>query len=167
MVEQNFERTRWNTQQFIDLIREHPCLWQIRNKNYKNKTMRSVNLNTLIKPLMSTVNCVVTPEIIMKKLHTLRSQYRREVKEMKTSQKSGAGTDNLYLPRLWCYHTLAFLGDGDTPPDSTSNLDELLIAAAACETLLSWMSTTHLQPPHQSSAQAIVCAGLSYTSCQW
>ena len=65
--------------------------------------------------------------MIMKKLHTLRGQYHREVKEMKTSQKSGAATDDLYLTRLWCYHTLAFLGDRDTPPDSTSNIDELLI----------------------------------------
>ena len=103
--------------------------------------------NTLTKQLMSTVNCVITPEIIMKKLHTLRSQYRREVKEMKTSQKSGAGTDDLYLPRLWCYHTLAFLGYGDTPPDSSLNLDELLIAAAACEAVL---SSVHTNPPTAS-----------------
>ena len=34
----------------------------------------------------------------MKKLHTFRSQYCREMKEMKTSQKSGAGADHLYLP---------------------------------------------------------------------
>ena len=65
---------------------------------------------------------------------------------MKTSQKSGAGTDDLYLPRLWCYHTLAFLSDGDKPPDSTSNLDELLLAAAAREAQLSWMFTTPPTP---------------------
>ena len=29
---------------------------------------------------------------------------------------------DLYLPRLWCNHALSFLGDGDTLPDSTSNL---------------------------------------------
>ena len=49
----------------------------------------------------------------MKKFHTLRSQYRREVKEMKTSQKSGAGTDDLYLSKLWCYDALALFGDGE------------------------------------------------------
>ena len=65
-------------------------------------------------------------------MHTLRDQYHREVKEMKTSQKSGVGTDDLqYLSRLWCYDVLAFHGDGDTPRDSTSNLDELQIADAA------------------------------------
>ena len=65
---------------------------------------------------------------------------------MKTSQKSGAGADHLYLPRLWCYHTFTFLGHGDTPPDSFSNLDELIIAAAAHEALLSGVFPT--QPPH-------------------
>ena len=64
---------------------------------------------------MSTVNCVVTPAMIMKKLHILKSQYRREVKEMKTSQKSGVGTDDLYLPRLSCYDALVLLGDVVTP----------------------------------------------------
>ena len=132
MTEQNFEWTCWNTQQFIDLIREHPCLWQVRNTNYENKTVMSVSLNTLTKQFTSPINCVITSEMIMKKLHTLRGQYRREVEEMKTLQKSGASTDHLYLSILWCY-ALAFLSDGDTTWDSTSNLDELLIATAVRE----------------------------------
>ena len=66
---------------------------------FKNRR-RALLSNTLTKQLMSTVNCVITPEMIMKKLHTLRGQYCREMKEMKTSQKSGADTDDLYLPRL-------------------------------------------------------------------
>ena len=65
---------------------------------------------------------------------------------MKTSQKSGAGTDDLYFPRLWCYDALAFLGDEDTPRDSTSNLDVLLIAAAVCEALLSSVPTNPPNP---------------------
>ena len=89
--------------------------------------------------------------MIMKKLHTMRGQHRQEVKERKTSQKSGAGTDDLYLPRLWCYNVLAFLGDGDTPRDSTSNLDELLIVAAACEALLSSVPPTTPNPLTEAS----------------
>ena len=73
MAEQKFEWMCWNNQQFIDLIRKHPCLWQVRNTNYKNKKVKSVSLNTLTKQLTSTINCVVTPDMIMKKLHTLSS----------------------------------------------------------------------------------------------
>ena len=122
------------------------------NTNYRNNTVRNVSLNTLTKQLTRARNCVITPEIIMKKLHTLRSQYRREMKEMKTLQKSGAATDDLYLPRLWCYHALAWLGHGDTHEDSTSNQDELLIATAAHKTLLSSVDTTPLTEASQKVA---------------
>ena len=58
----------------------------------QDRHWRALLSNTLAKQLMSRINCVITLEMIMKKLHKLRSQYRREVKEMKTSLKSGAGT---------------------------------------------------------------------------
>ena len=126
MAEQNIEWTRSNTLQFIEVLEKHPCLWQKRNKNYKNKAIRRVSLNAITKQLMGTMNCLLTPDMIVKKLHTLRGQYRREVKIM-TSQKSGADKDNLHPPRLWCYDALAFLDAEDTPLDSTSNLDEPMI----------------------------------------
>ena len=47
----------------------------------------------------------------MKKLHLLRSQFR---KEMKASQKSGARIDEVCIPKLWCLSALAFFGDGDS-----------------------------------------------------
>lgn len=122
----NIEWTKAATLQLIDLIKQHPSLWQVHNKNYKNKTVRSASLNAVVKELMDAMKCVITAADIMKKLHTLRSQYRREMKEVKASQKSGAGTDDLYVPKLWCFDALTFLCDGDTPRDSTSNLDELV-----------------------------------------
>ena len=70
---------------------------------------------------------------------------------MKTSQKSEAGTDNLYLPRLWCYDVLAFLGDGETTGDSTSNLGELLIPAAVREALLSSVTINLPNPLTEAS----------------
>ena len=42
--------------------------------------------NTLTKQFMNTVNCVITPEIIMNQLHTLSGPYPWEVKEMKTAE---------------------------------------------------------------------------------
>lgn len=46
------------------------------------------------------MNCVVTQEDIMKKLHTLRSQFRKEMKDMKASHKSGAGLEDI------CYNNI-------------------------------------------------------------
>ena len=62
-------------------------------------------------------------EDITKKLHTLKTQFNREMSAIKASQKSGAGTEDLYSPKLWCFDTLRFLADGEARA-STSNLDE-------------------------------------------
>lgn len=60
----------------------------------------------------------------MMKVHSLKGQFRKEMKDFKTSQKSGAGTDNLYVPKLWCFDALRFLTDGEMPCGATSNLNE-------------------------------------------
>ena len=62
----------------------------------------------------------------MKKLHTLKSQFRKEMKDFKASHKSGAGTDDLYeyVSKLWCFDAFRFLADGEMPRGATSNLDE-------------------------------------------
>ena len=61
------------------------------------------------------MNSKETEDDILKKLHTSRSQFRKEVKDLTKSRKSGAGTDDLYVPKLWCFTALAFLADGDIP----------------------------------------------------
>ena len=124
MSESNFQWTRAITLQFIDLLKQHPCLWQVKNDNYKNKIVRNSSLAAIIKALNENMNCEATQSDVMKKLHTLRSQFRKEMKDFKTSQKSGAGTDDLHVPKLWCFDALRFLTDGDVPRDATSNLDE-------------------------------------------
>ena len=43
-----------------------------------------------------------------KKLNTLRSNYRRELKKVIASKKSGASTDDIYLPSVWYFEELEF-----------------------------------------------------------
>ena len=77
-----------------------------------------------MKEFNEAMNCVITQDELVKKLHTLRGQFRKEMKDMKASHKSGADTKDLYVPKLWCFDALMFLADGDIPRDATSNLDE-------------------------------------------
>ena len=39
------------------------------------------------------------------------------------SRKSGAGIDEFYIPRLWCFDNLSFLNDGDTIRPSLSKIN--------------------------------------------
>uniref|UniRef100_A0A0P4VTV1 MADF domain-containing protein n=1 Tax=Scylla olivacea TaxID=85551 RepID=A0A0P4VTV1_SCYOL len=118
-----FEWTRANTQHFIELLKEHPSVWNIKSKQYKMRNVRSASLETIKSDLSNFANCTLRVEDITKKLHTLKTQFNREMSAIKASQKSGAGTDDIYTPKLWCFDELRFLADGEPRP-SMSNLDE-------------------------------------------
>ncbi|KAL4705387.1 hypothetical protein ACJJTC_002410 [Scirpophaga incertulas] len=63
-------------------------------------------------------------EIVVKKINNLRTTYKKEINKIKKSCKSGAGTDEIYTPRLWYFELLSFLYDQEVPRPSKSNIDE-------------------------------------------
>lgn len=46
---------------------------------------------------------------IQNKIANLRTLYKRELNKICDSQKSRAGADNVYVPRLWYFESLRFL----------------------------------------------------------
>lgn len=60
----------------------------------------------------------------VKKINSLRTNYRREKKKVEESLRSGIGTDEMYEPFLWYYRLFDFLGDQDAPRNSSSNFNE-------------------------------------------
>jgi len=46
-----------------------------------------------------------------RKINTLRSNFRRELKKKINSRKSGAGADDMYEPTVWYFNDLEFLRD--------------------------------------------------------
>ena len=119
-----FEWRKALTLQLIELYRDHPCLYQIKSDAYKDRNKKSKAYAELLANI-KIVNPMCSLEILKKKLNTLRSQYRKELKLMNASRKSGAGTDEVYVPKLWCFNELRFLDDGETQRESTSNMDHL------------------------------------------
>ncbi|XP_064109621.1 uncharacterized protein LOC135217588 [Macrobrachium nipponense] len=110
------------TRTLIELYRQNLCLWNVKLKSYKNRDKRITSLKAIAAEIREQ-GAAVTTDDIKKNIDTLRNQFRREFKKMKDSQRSGAGTDNLYSPKLWCYDDLAFLTDSDTIRPSVSNMD--------------------------------------------
>ena len=45
------------------------------------------------------------------------------MRQIENSRKSGAGTNDVYSPKLWCFDDLSFLTDGGTMRTSQSNID--------------------------------------------
>lgn len=61
---------------------------------------------------------------VVRNIHNLRFNYRKEKKKVDASKKSGAGTGELYKPTLRYYNLFDFLGDKEAPGTSQSHLDD-------------------------------------------
>lgn len=92
--------SRWNeatTIKFVEEYRERPCLWDIRAAIYKNKQARESAYKE-IEDIMGIEGFGV-PEI-KNKIRALRSTYSQEKKKIKDTMKSGAGSEDIYVPSI-------------------------------------------------------------------
>lgn len=71
--------------------------------DYKNHDLKSecyVKLTDKLKELHPTANINCTK----RKINTLRSNFRRELKKQINSRKSGSGADDMYEPTVWYFN---------------------------------------------------------------
>ncbi|PIO27571.1 hypothetical protein AB205_0171910, partial [Aquarana catesbeiana] len=72
----------------------------------------------LVKPVYPTADI----NYLKAKIGSLRSTYNRECKKVQDSLRSGAAADDVFVPRLWYYHSLRFLSDQTESRPSLSTL---------------------------------------------
>lgn len=101
---------------FIDTFETMPILWDSRNASYKNKRKRSEALEKLL-PVYRRVKKDANVEDVSKEINSLRSNYRKEMKKVIASKRSGSAPDDIYVPTSWTYHALQFLGGAELPVD--------------------------------------------------
>ena len=118
----NFHWSREEIVHLIDLYRQYPCLWNVKSDQYKNRDKRVADLMSIAEELRKTRDGITTGDI-KGKIEALRNHHRREMRLVEKSRKSGAGIDDVYIPRLWCFDKLSFLNDGDTIRPSLSKID--------------------------------------------
>ncbi|XP_022181454.1 uncharacterized protein LOC111041489 [Myzus persicae] len=109
--------------EFISLYRSLPATWKVKSDLYKNRILKEdgyVQLTNKLKEIDLTADINATK----KKINTLRSNYRRELKKVVASKKSGAGIDDVYLPSVWYFNELEFLRDHEVQISGTSTMDE-------------------------------------------
>ncbi|XP_064082573.1 uncharacterized protein LOC135198678 [Macrobrachium nipponense] len=110
-------------EEFIELYKQHPCLWKMKSKEYSDKGMRNRAYNVLAEKLRER-DTTATRVTVAKKINNLRSCFRKEIKKVEASVRSGASADDLYVPSLWYYDLLLFLKDQETPGSSTSSIND-------------------------------------------
>lgn len=104
---------------FILLYQSMPCLWNVRTKEYANKQMRNDAYGVLVKKCKE-----IYPEadvkFVRKKIDSLRAGFRRELREIKKSIKSG--DEPIYEPNLWYFSLLLFTQDQEEARPDTSSV---------------------------------------------
>lgn len=107
---------------FIEMYRSNPCLWQIKNDDYHNRDKKEAAYKLLIEKLRE-IEPDANKDVVVKKINNLRSNVRKEKKKYEQSLKSGASADDVYRIKLWYYDLFNFIHDQSTPRESSSNLD--------------------------------------------
>jgi len=109
--------------EFIELYKSYPCLWKTKSKDYMNRSKKDAAYETLLKKLQE-VEPNATKKTVKSKINSIRGSFRREMKKIEESKRSGAGTDELYVTHLWYYDLLLFCKDQEVPRKSVSNIED-------------------------------------------
>lgn len=100
------------------LYRQHTALWKIKSSEYNDRNLKNEAYKVLTEK-NKEVDPSADKEIVKKKINSLRTNYKKELKKVKASYKSGTGTVNIYVPPLWYYNELNFLQDQEVPVDGS------------------------------------------------
>lgn len=85
---------------FLDQYRQYECLWNISSDSYKNRDQRDKAYESMCSALSLpglSVNDIKT------KIKTIRTNYKSELNKILKSEKSGAGLNDVYVPRLFWF----------------------------------------------------------------
>lgn len=108
--------------EFIEIYKTHTCLWQVKSPEYSNRDKRDSAYKSLLT-FCQTVNPDCDVSFVKKKIANLRNAFRKEHAKVRKYTKSGAGANEIYVPKLWYYKLLAFTGDHEEPRESFCSID--------------------------------------------
>ena len=79
----------------------YPCLWNVKLDTYRDRSKTNLTPKAIAGEQRN--DCEVTVEDVNKKNELLKKQFGKQTRKTKCGQKSGAGTDDAYIPKLWGY----------------------------------------------------------------
>ncbi|KAG8232189.1 hypothetical protein J437_LFUL011416 [Ladona fulva] len=108
--------------EFIALYRSHPCLWKVKSKEYSDRNKKYVAYEELRIKLLE-IDSEATKDKVLKKINSLRTCFRKELKKVYESLESEKVAEDIYKPSLWYYEDLTFLVDQELPIKGISNVN--------------------------------------------
>ncbi|GJQ82307.1 hypothetical protein Trydic_g383 [Trypoxylus dichotomus] len=95
--------TEENVERLITLYRQHPSLWDPRNKDFKNRMRK----DEALKEIGRTMSLEVVE--VERKINVLNTQFRRTHKKVQRLKASGLPTDEIEANLWYGYKNLLFL----------------------------------------------------------
>ncbi|XP_024878151.1 repellent protein 1-like [Temnothorax curvispinosus] len=103
----------------IEDIKQYPCLWDPKDKDYKSRNRKFDCLKIL------SVKYECSPVDIKKKWSNLLQSYRACRRKIKSSKKSGAGRDDIYKPTWFAFdHINSFMTDMYIPHGTLDSINQ-------------------------------------------
>ncbi|XP_068087936.1 uncharacterized protein [Hyperolius riggenbachi] len=92
---------------FIEMYRALPCLWDPKCADYSNR-QKKAQAYELLTDLCKTVCPTATVDLVKHKIANLRTVFKKELRKVEASIRSGASGEDVYIPRLWYFDLLKF-----------------------------------------------------------
>lgn len=99
---------------FIEVYESLPELWNCAHGAYKNRTKRNLALDKLV-PWYELIKPGANRDDVKRKINSLRTNFRKELKKILTSKRSGAGRNDVYQPQSWTFEALQFIRGCEQP----------------------------------------------------
>lgn len=114
---------------FISVYRQNPILWNTSLKEYSDRDKKNKCYKELLQ-VYQKIKKNAKIEDVKKKLNSLRTNYRKELRKIKDSQRTGSSTDDIYEPTSWIFWELQFLKDVEQLDKSRSTMPETTITVS-------------------------------------
>ncbi|XP_053972731.1 uncharacterized protein LOC128888067 [Hylaeus anthracinus] len=99
---------------FIETYEALPELWNSMHTYYSNKARRNLALDKLAD-IYGKLKPGANRDDVRKKINTLRSNYRKELRKIAAMKRYGNGKTEDYQPASWVFHAMKFIDNCDQP----------------------------------------------------
>lgn len=111
----------------LDCIRVYkalPCLWKVKSKEYRDRQKKNDAYGILVNKFRERYP-EADREFVKKKINSLRTNYRKELKKIAELKKSNADPMyDVHESSLWYFTELSFLRDQEMSAKSISFIDQ-------------------------------------------
>jgi len=97
------------------------ALWNVKSKDYSSRMKKNEQYEHLLRKYRERFLDADKNQLI-KKFNSLRTNFRKEMKWIKDSEKSGTGADDVVEPTLWYFEEMKFLIGQEEPCTSLSTI---------------------------------------------